>query len=118
MENSIIPIINFEIDEEEIETKYKWFLDYLLPLINKDIQDNDLYTIKEIINKEIDGKNIYDNLGLVYSSYTRRWHTANRDIRTELIPDIKLYYYLKKRNIKIWTLESIGYKIYYEYIFI
>ena len=39
--DSIIPIINITIDEDEVEKKYKWFLDYLKTIIApKRIKEN------------------------------------------------------------------------------
>jgi len=111
--NSIIPIINIQIDEEEVERKYKWFLDYFLTQIEKNPNVKNIYEPYMLPNTTINGKNIGNDLEWNPITIHGNYHGQNAII--QCIPERKLYYYLKRRNIDIW-LANDNPTIYWMYI--
>ena len=115
--DSIIPIINFPIiDEIEVEKKYKWFLDWFVKEIN--IPSNSpKFKISNTIGPTItvDGstRNL-NELGWTVAVTGCNINGCNHMILC--IPDLNLYYYLKKRNIEIFGFSG-GQQYYYRYIY-
>jgi hypothetical protein len=108
---SIIPIINIEIDEDEVETKYKWFLDWFFTLVDKNPKIDKFYTNNQLPNNTIDGKTPSNNLG--WNIITLVQNNYNGPPVTEFSPDKNLYYYLKQRNIKI--CKDTSHNMYWTY---
>jgi len=110
---SIIPIIKFYIDEYEVEDKYKWFLDYLKTIIKKDYTIDELYKQYDIPNNSINGKCPLNDLewNIIKKGW---WSEGHNTEQTIIIPEKKLYYYLKKRKIQIW--KHVNQSIKYMYI--
>lgn len=104
-ENSIIPVINVTLDENQVETSFKWFLDWLKLQINSSAPIAELYGPKQIPqNVGTSGHNTLSHLG---------WNSIHMDHNSQtgqnfvkFIPDKGLYYYLKKRNIETWKDNS------------
>jgi len=102
--DSIIPVIKIKIDEDEVEKKYKWFLDYLKTLIKENPPINETCAAINIPNNTIEGKTPIKNL---------EWHHTHIGFNPDSgqqnsknIPEKSLYYYLKKRNIEIWNQSN------------
>jgi hypothetical protein len=105
--NSIIPIINLQINEDEVETKYKWFLDWFLTLIEKNPTIDKLNMPNNFPNSPtgiINGRPIADlNPTTLYIGWN-----ANQGISISYnIPEKSLYYYLKRRNISMWCENNV-----------
>jgi len=105
-ENSIIPLINLTIDENQVETSFKWFLDWLKTQINPSAPIAELYTPKHIQHQNIGtgGQHTFHNLGWHNTHMGNNCHTNQNFGKS--IPDKSLYYYLRKRNIEIWKDHS------------
>jgi len=110
-ENSIIPLINITIDENQVEINYKWFLDWLKPQINPNATSAELLTQKQIPNTQISGYNTLNNLGWIQLTFGHNWN-GNQVIQ-QCCPEKSLYYYLRKRNIDIW--KDQGNNMYWMY---
>lgn len=103
-ENSIIPIINITHDENQVEISYKWFLDWLKPQINSNAPIAELFIAKQIPNSQMNGHFPVGNLGWHNTHIGHNCHTSQNYGKS--IPEISLYYYLRKRNIDIWKDNS------------
>ena len=105
-ENSIIPIINIKIDENQVETTYKWFLDWLKTQINPNPSFPEMFTQKNIPNTSMGpgGHTPMNNLG--WNNLTFGHNTNSNQIYTQVCPEKSLYYYLRKRNIDIWRDQA------------
>jgi regulator of replication initiation timing len=100
--DSIIPIINFPIiDEIEVEKKYKWFLDWFVKEIN--IPSNSpKFKISNIMGSSITVDGSTRNLNeLGWHGVVTGFNLSGGYI-TSCVPDLNLYYYLKKRNIEFF----------------
>jgi len=108
--DSIIPLIKIKIDEDEVEKKYKWFLDYLKNLIRENPPIKATYNV-DIPNNTIEGKTPVANLEWHFIQIGFNPYPGHQNGKT--IPEISLYYYLKKRNIEIWNQSN---NLYFSYI--
>ena len=109
--DSIIQLIKIKIDEDEVEKKYKWFLDYLKTLIKENPPIKETYTSIHIPNNTIEGKSPVANLEWHNIQIGFNPHTGQQNGKN--IPEKSLYYYLKKRNIEIWNQSN---NVYFCYI--
>jgi hypothetical protein len=102
-ENSIIPIVNIKIDENQVETTYKWFLDWLKTQINLNPSFGEMFTQKIIPNTSMGtgGHTPINNLGWNNLIIIGQNSQTNQ-LYTQMCPEKSLYYYLRKRNIDIW----------------
>lgn len=105
-ENSIIPIINIKIDENQVETNYKWFLDWLKTQINPNPSFPEMFTQKNIPNTSMGpgGHTPMNNLG--WNNIIIGQNSQTNQIHTQMCPEKSLYYYLRKRNIDIWRDQA------------
>jgi hypothetical protein len=113
--DSIIPVIKITIDEDEIEKKYNWFLNYLKTLIQVNPSVSEILIPKVIPNNLIEGKNLLNDLGWHYDIvYQQSIRQVLLNISAQYtIPEKGLYYYLKRRNIEVWSYNN---NIYWMYI--
>ena len=114
--DSIIPIINFPIiDEIEVEKKYKWFLDWFVKKINIPSNSPE-FKISNTMGSSITVDGSTRNLNeLGWNNVVTGFNNANGGYITSSVPDLNLYYYLKKRNIEIFGPPPGG-EYYYRYI--
>ena len=107
--NSIIPIINLQINEDEVETKYKRFLDWFLTLIEKNPTIDKLNMPNNLPNSSsgiINGIPFVDLNFTVTSIFIGINSNQNSPI-SYIIPEKSLYYYLKRRNISMWCENNV-----------
>jgi len=105
-ENSIIPIINIKIDENQVETTYKWFLDWLKTQINPNPSFPEMFTQKNIPNTSMGpgGHTPMNNLG--WNNLIFGQNSQTNQTYVQMCPEKSLYYYLRKRNIDIWRDQA------------
>jgi hypothetical protein len=102
--DSIIPVIKIKIDEDEVEKKYKWFLDFLKTLITENPLLSYVYKEINIPDNTIDGKTPLKNLEWDHLTFGHNWN--QNKIVQQYCPDKNLYIYLRKRNINIWKDQN------------
>jgi hypothetical protein len=115
--DSIIPIINFPIiDEIEVEKKYKWFLDWFVKVIN--IPSNSpRFKISDSISATIHVDGTTRNLNeLGWTNSVIGVNSNGNQGISSSVPDLNLYYYLKKRNIEIFGNPGTQ-QYYYRYLY-
>jgi hypothetical protein len=108
--NSIISLVNIDIDEDQVEKEYKWFLEWFAKLMEThksqpEKYPNILYDLPDEQVGNINTHSVFLKYGFIIgSTNVHTSHGTYTSAISKSIPPKNLYYYLKKRNIEIWAI--------------